>query len=239
MLQHPLRTPHLPTLHPRSRHPTRQRQSLERALRPMMIVIPPQHINMTSHPRGHRPTAQTMMNHLGIQPTHHRPPKPKFPHKKRPAADIHHGATERLVEGRIAVPEPGETGARAEGGFETGAESEEGVFGGMVIVDGEIAVAADEEGPAGVFGPGVEHMVQKADARPDPDVLAALELAGVVGVALRGDSGLAGFEDGGLGREMRERSTVEGERDLDVCLVGFTLLCGNPRGWRRSHGCWG
>jgi hypothetical protein len=38
------------------------------------------------------------------------------------------------------------------------------VFGCIVVVDVQITVGADCEGPAGVFGEGVEHVVEEADA---------------------------------------------------------------------------
>ena len=84
-LKHPLRTSHLPLLsrYSRASHPTCYRQRLKCTLRPMMIIAPPNYINMQRHARRHSPAAQSMVNHLAIQLSNHWPLKPKFSNKER------------------------------------------------------------------------------------------------------------------------------------------------------------
>lgn len=204
----------------------------------MMIILPPQHINMTRHPRRKRPTPQPMLHHLRIQTAHHGPLEAKLPDKEGPRTDIHHCATQRFVEGRVGVSVAGDARAWAESGLEAAPEGDEGVFCGVVVVDRQITVAADEEGPPGVFGPGVQHVVEEADAGPDPDVLGAGELGCVVGLVLQGYGVGVLLEDGGLGREGGEGPAVEGEGDLDVGFVGFAFLGGCPRGGRGGRHGW-
>lgn len=113
--QHPLRAPHLPLppLHPPTRHPTRPRQRLKRALRPMMIILPPNHINMQRRPTRHRPATQPMVNHLAVQPPNHGTLEVEIADEEGARGDVEDGAGEGLVEGRVGVAEAGEAGAWA------------------------------------------------------------------------------------------------------------------------------
>jgi len=142
--QNPLRTPHLPLLppHPLTRHPTRPRHSLERALTPMMIILPPQTIHMQRHPRRLCPTAQPMMYHLRaqapyawVQETQGAGGGGRGADEEGAGGDVEDGAGEGFVEGGVGVAEAGEGGAGAEGGGEGGAKGEEGVFGCVVVID--------------------------------------------------------------------------------------------------------
>ncbi len=76
-----------------------------------------------------------MMHHLAVQLPHHRPREAEIAHEERARGDVEDGAGERFVEGRVAVAEAGEAGARAQGAGEGGAEREERVFGRVVVVD--------------------------------------------------------------------------------------------------------
>lgn len=213
----------------------------------MMIVLPTKHIDMTRYTGRKRPAAQRVVHHLRVQCPHHRAPEAKFPHEKRPRTDVHHGATERLVQRRVRIPVPRDAHARAQGFFEAHAQRDQRVLGGVVVVDGEVALASDQQRPACVLGPGVQHVVQEADPRPDPDVLGAIQLAGMVAAVLLRDGGFV-FEDCTFGWEGGEPAAVEGEGDLDVRFVGFAFLGGCSRWWsssssRRRHeggeGRWG
>ena len=53
----------------------------------------------------------------------------------RPPADVHDGERKGLVERGEGVAEPPDARARAEGLRDGAAEGEEGVFGGVVVVD--------------------------------------------------------------------------------------------------------
>lgn len=142
--QNPLRTPHLPLPppHPLTRHPTRPRHSLKRALAPMMIILPPQTIHMQRYPGRLCPTAQPMMYHLraqaadaGVQEPEGAGAGGRGADEEGARGDVEHGAGEGFVERGVGVAEAGEGGAGAEGGGEGGAEGEERVFGCVVVVD--------------------------------------------------------------------------------------------------------
>ena len=100
-----------------------------------MIITPSNHIHMQRHPGRHCPAAQPMMHHLAIQLPNHRSLEIKVPHKERPRRYIDDRARERLIERRVAMTEAGEAGTGPQGGGEGGPESEERVFGRVVVVD--------------------------------------------------------------------------------------------------------
>ena len=135
--QNPLRANHLPLSapHPRTRLPHRQRQRLERTLRAVMIIVPPQHIHVQRHARLHAPAAQAVVDHLRVQRAEHRAREAEVAVEERPVREVDDGAREGFVQGRVGAAEAVEAEACAEGGGEGGAEGEEGVFGGVVVVD--------------------------------------------------------------------------------------------------------
>lgn len=100
-----------------------------------MIITSPNYVHMQRHPSRHCPAAQPMMYHLSIQLAHHWTFEVEVADKEGARGDIDNGAGKRFVERRVAVAEAGEAGAGAQGGFEGGAEGEEGVLGCVVVVD--------------------------------------------------------------------------------------------------------
>lgn len=118
-----------------TRHLTRHRQCLERALAPMMIVFPSQHIHMQRNARALRPTRKAMLHHLRIQRTHHRGRKIEVADEEWTGGDVEDGAREGFVEGCVGVAEAGDSGAGTQGGGESGTEREEGIFGGVMVVN--------------------------------------------------------------------------------------------------------
>lgn len=101
----------------------------------MMIIIPPDHINMQRRPARHGPAAQAMMNHLTIQLPYHRPLKIEIAHEERAARDVEDGAREGFVEGSVGVTEAHQARAGTESLGEGGTEGEEGIFGRVVVVN--------------------------------------------------------------------------------------------------------
>ena len=83
-----------------------------------------------------------MVYHLAIQLPHHRPVEIKITNEKGPRRDIDDGARKGFVEGRVAVAEAGEAGARAEGGGEGSAEGEKGILGCVVVVNYRVKPSA-------------------------------------------------------------------------------------------------
>ena len=92
--KHALRTPHLPLLplDPRTSHPTRPRQCLERTLRPVMIITSPDHVHMERHPGRHCPATQPMMDHLAIQLPNHWSREAKITDEEGARRDVDDGA---------------------------------------------------------------------------------------------------------------------------------------------------
>ena len=69
----------------------------------------------------------------------------------------------------------------------------------MVVVDEEVAVRTHGEGPAGVFRERVQHVVEKADAGVEGDLLGGRYLRGVTALG-QGDLEAGGV--GGVGGEV-------------------------------------
>ena len=117
--------------------------------------------HMQRHPRRLHKALQTMLQHLTRQVAHLLPPGrahagqvglPQIDHAVGAVGDVDDGPGEGLVEGGVAAAEADERLAVAERAVEGGAEREEDVFRRVVLVDVEVAVGADGEGPARVFG---------------------------------------------------------------------------------------
>lgn len=166
LVQHTLGTRHFsfPSCDRTRRHPQRNRQRLERALRSVMIVIPPQAIHMHRNPRMQRETLQAMRQHLARQIAYLLPLGPQIYDRIRPIRQIHHRARQRFVQRCVCVSESRETCCGFEGGFEGLSKCNAGVFGCVVVVDVQVAFCCEVEGPAGVFCQCVQHVVEKADA---------------------------------------------------------------------------
>ncbi|KAL9116308.1 MAG: hypothetical protein Q9187_007167, partial [Circinaria calcarea] len=75
------------------------------------------------------------MDHLRIQRPNHGALEIKVADEEGPVGEVNDGGGEGFVERAGGIGEAFETGARAEGGGEGGAEGEEGVFGGVMIID--------------------------------------------------------------------------------------------------------
>lgn len=133
----------------------------------MMIVLAPQTIHMQRRPTRLGKTLQTMRNHLRAQIPNLLPSESQLRDAVRTIAQVDDGAGQRLVEGAVGGAEPSEAFGAGERGLECSAQSEESVFGGVVVVDVEVADAAEGEGPSCVLGEGVDHVVEEADAGVD------------------------------------------------------------------------
>lgn len=91
-----------------------------------------------------------------------------------------------------------------------------------MVVNVEVAVGADREGPARVFGEGVKHVVDEAETSIDGDLLGGGDLCGVVEFRegdWEGGGGRVLGEVGG-GFEGEEGPAVEREGDLDFGFIG-------------------
>jgi hypothetical protein len=236
LVQHTLRTPNLalPLLDDRCGVSDSNSQRLESTLCPVVVVVSPDAINMQCSPAVLRKALQTMRNHLRTQVAQLLPLKPQIRNAVRPIAQIDDRATQRLVERRIRMSEAREACASLQRILERRAERQERVLSCVVVVDVQVALDPDSEGPASVLGEGVDHVVEEADAGVDLDLLGGGLLCGMLFVDLlafavqvlfvvrRPEVGV--FVGG-------ELAAVEVDGDLDFGLVGvFVEGCGARHG---------
>lgn len=76
-----------------------------------------------------------MVNHLRAQITNFFVLESEVPYEERPVREVNCDTRQRFIQWRFRVSKSGQAGAVAEAFVEGGAEGEEGVFGGVVIVN--------------------------------------------------------------------------------------------------------
>lgn len=139
LVQNPLRTPDLPfpRCYPSCGHPNRHRQCLKRTLRPMMIILSPQHIHMQRNPRILRKRPQTVRDHFRRQVTDFFALETfvQVGNEEGAVGKVDDGAREGFIKGGVGAAEAGKARRCGEGGFEGGAKGEAGIFGCVVIID--------------------------------------------------------------------------------------------------------
>ena len=119
----------------RASSPNSNSQRLERSLRTVVVVITIRTANVQSHVRSLRETLQTVGDHLSAQVTNLLALEAEVNDCPGTAGEIDHGPGEGLVEGCVAAAEAGERLAGAEGLGECCAQGQEGIFGGVVVID--------------------------------------------------------------------------------------------------------
>ena len=104
------------------------------------------------------------------------------------------------------------------------AESDEGVFGGVVVVDVQVTAGAKAHAPAAVLGQGVQHVVEEADAGVYADGLRLGRLRSVL--------------EGGVidAVELGDVAAVEVEGELDFGFVGVAVEDGGADARGGGHG---
>ena len=135
--QSPLCTRHLSLSpsNPTSSHSYRHRQRLERALRPVVIILPPETVNVQRDPRRLRKALQAVRQHLAAQVANLLAPQAEVDDAKGAVRQVDHRPGQGLVEGRVGGAEAGQARGDAEGGGEGAAEGDATVFGRVVVVD--------------------------------------------------------------------------------------------------------
>ena len=135
--QRPLGRRNLPLLagNPARRLPNRNRQRLERALRPVVIILPPETVNVQRDPRRLRKALQAVRQHLAAQVANLLAPQAEVDDAKGAVRQVDHRPGQGLVEGRVGGAEAGQARGDAEGGGEGAAEGDAAVFGRVVVVD--------------------------------------------------------------------------------------------------------
>ena len=96
-------------------------------------------------------------------------------HGRRAARKVDDHPRQGLVQGGVGVGEAGDAAAIAEGLIEGLAQRDRTIFGGVVIVDLEIALAAEVKIEAGVLGEADQHVIEKADAGLDVRLAFAIQ----------------------------------------------------------------
>lgn len=139
-LQHPLRTNHIARTNlagspSRASRPHRDRERLERALRAVVVVLAVRAPDVQRDAGGLREALQSVRDHLGGEGADPLAAEAQVDDGVGAVGEVDDGPREGLVEGGVAAAEAGQGGARAQGLGECGAEGEEGVFGGVVVVD--------------------------------------------------------------------------------------------------------
>ena len=137
LIQDPFRTHNLALLplYPTRSHPDRNSQRLERALRPVVVILAPDHVDVQGDGGALREALQAMRQHLAAQVAQLLPPEAEVDDGEGPVGQVDDGAREGLVERGVGVAEAREARRAAERGLEGVAERDEAVFGAVVVVD--------------------------------------------------------------------------------------------------------
>lgn len=212
-------------------------KGLEGTLGPVVVVVAAYAVHVQCCAASLGKALQAVGDHLAAQVAQLLPLQPQVGDAVGTVAQVDDGARQSLVEGRVGVAEACKTGRALQGVLEGGAQGKEGVLGGVVVVDVQVALDADAQRPAGVLGHGVDHVVEEADARVDGDLLRVGLLCGVVLVDLLALAVQVllvqrGPEVGmGVGLQL---AAIEVDRDLDLGLVGVAVEGGGA--WHGGGG---
>lgn len=137
----------------------------------MVVVRTTDAVDVQCYTRALGKTLKAVGNHLCAKVANLLALEAKVDHAEWPVGQVNDRAAESLVERRIGVAEAGEAGGCAEGLGESVPQGYTDVFGCVMVVDVQVSLAGDGQAPAGVFGEGVEHVVEKANTGADADGL--------------------------------------------------------------------
>ena len=183
-----------------------------------------------------------MRQHLAAQVANLLPLKAQVDDAEGAVREVDYCAAERFVERCVGTAETREAGCGVECGLEGLkllvlrtprrqltdtylSKSDTGVLGSVVVVNVQVAFGPDPQTPAGVFGEGVQHVVEKANASVD-----------VYCLRLRGLSGVRLCFRGAIGCYRVQGAAVEVYRELDLGLICVAVDC---RGAYSLFGhCW-
>lgn len=118
--QHTLSARHLslPSNNRRTRHPQRNRQRLERALRAVVVVVAVQAVHVHRHAGALREAVQAVRDHLAAQVADLLTAQAQVADAVGAVGEVYYGAREGFVERAVGGAEAGEAGGGVEGGFE-------------------------------------------------------------------------------------------------------------------------
>ena len=200
------------------RLPQSTRQGLVAALDDMVIVRPIQIFDMQRDASAGCKAMKPVLDKLGIPFAQTRHRQRNLPHKIRPPRNIECAARQSLVHRRVGAAitrDPAFIAERLQNRF---ADRNAGVFGGVMLVDMQVAnrlhLQIDERMPRQLL----KHMVEKANAGRNLVHAAAVEIDFDID---RRFVGLAADRPGTHGRRYTHASTFGNNIHLD--LAGFTV----------------
>src|SRR5256885_10507229 len=154
----------------------------------MMRRAAVEHAQVNVGARGLRKTLKKIFGELGLKIAYAFGGDFRAADAMRPAAEVDGGGGEGFVHGHQKIT-GAENSTFCAQSFPKGfAESDSGVFDGVVLIDVEIAVSFDGEIESAVAGQEFEHVVEETDSGGDIGFAAAVEIEaeadiGFVGVA--------------------------------------------------------
>jgi len=118
--QHTLSARHLslPPNDRRARHPQRNSQRLERALRAVVVVVAVQAVHVHGDTCSLREAVQAVWDHLAAEVADLLAAEAEVADAVGAVGEVYDGAREGFVEGAVGGAEAGEAGCCVEGGFE-------------------------------------------------------------------------------------------------------------------------
>ena len=102
----------------------------------------------------------------------------RLEYEERPARNVDGDAGERLVHGQVHIGVAGDAAHVAERLLHRLAERDADVFGGVVVIDVEVAGGLHRDVDPGMARQQVEHVIEKADPGRDRGLAAAVEIDG-------------------------------------------------------------
>src|SRR5881396_1857085 len=118
---------------------------LERRLGPVVVVLTFEDVDVQREPPRGRKRAEDVRDVLAREPADRFPAQSKGHVRVRPPREVHHRARQRLVERSVRPTEPVDAPPLAQGAVERLTQRQRAVFGGVVVVDVEIAIARKRE----------------------------------------------------------------------------------------------
>jgi len=100
-----------------------------------MIVLAPETVDVHRDGGGAGEALQAVADHLRAEVADPLVRERELADEEGPVRQVDHRARQRFVQRRVRGAEAGQAGARAEALVEGGAQGQEGVFGGVVVVD--------------------------------------------------------------------------------------------------------
>jgi len=107
----------------------------------MVVIAPPQYVHMQRHACRLAEALQPMVDHLSTESADLLILETEFADEEGTIGKVNDGSGKGLIERGMAGAEASKASPRAESRGEGAAEGEEGVFGGVVVVDYEVGIS--------------------------------------------------------------------------------------------------